>query len=180
MSDEFENEYDDPVWQYVMVTKLQQYIPAAREFWEKIEDIHVFGTGVYPVTEKHVSCEIPPGMMYRVTNTAVRSPIKGIQVFPFVPTAYLQISNVAGGVLRMVSRVCADNQFHIDEFTIVEKHNLPSTYHQGQFVAFVPTDILNGSKQLGRWVYLKMEEIIWILDGKLTPKVKEKLIKYFN
>ena len=166
---------DDPIWQYVMNSKLVPYIPHVRKFWEEIEDIDLTGTGVYPVTGEG----IPPGLMYRVTNTPVRSPIKHVQVFPFVPVSYLQITNVAGGATRMVSRVCADGQFTVEEFTIVEKHNLPSTYHQGQFVAFVPTAVLNGAHSLGKWVYLTVPEMIAVAKTPGVPKsVTAKMIKF--
>lgn len=166
--------YDDPVWEYVLNSKLAQYIPHARKFWEEIENIHISGTGVYPIKGD----DVPPGMMYRVTNTPVRSPIKNVQVFPFVPVAYLQITNVAGGSLKMVSRVCSDNKFTIDEFTIIEKSNLPSTYHRGQLLAFVPTNVLHGIKDLGKWVYMTAPEMTALMQDTILPSVKQKVIKY--
>lgn len=167
--------FDDPIWEYVLVTKLQAYIPYVRNFWEHISDIVISYTGVYPI--KSDDSDMPPGLMYRVTNTPVRSPIKNVQVFPFVPVSYLQITNVAGGANRMVSRVCA-NGFTIEEFAIIEKSNLPSTYHQGQFIAFVPKDVLAGTQQLGKWVYLTTPEMCSLLQDKVSPAIKNKLIKY--
>ena len=167
--------YDDPIWEYVLATKLQPYIPYVREWWERVESIDINGTGVYPIISE--DNDMPHGLMYRVTNTPVRSPIKNVQVFPFVPVSYLQITNVAGGANRMVSRVCA-NEFMIEEFVIIEKSNLPSTYHQGQFIAFVPKDILNGAKSLGKWVYLTAPEMCALVQGKVTTSIKNKLIKY--
>ena len=167
--------YDDPVWDFVLNGKLAQYIPAVRKFWDDIEDIEIVGTGVFPIKQEE---DTPPGLMYRVTNTPVRSPIKNIQVFPFVPVAYLQITNVAGGANRMVSRVCADGRFKIEEFTIIEKSNLPSTYHQGQFVAFVPTHLLESVKPLGKWVYLTANEMVSLMQEKVIPSIKYKVIKY--
>ena len=105
--------YDDPIWEYTLNAKLAQYIEHVRKFWEDIENIEVMCTGVFPVQGEN----IPPGLMYRVTNTPVRSPIKHVQVFPFVPVTYLNLTNVAGGANRMVSRVCADGKFKIEEFT---------------------------------------------------------------
>lgn len=163
---------EDPVWEFVLNSKLAPYIERVREFWKHIDDVQVTGTGVYSIPDG------PPGLMYRVTNTPVRSPIKHVQVFPFVPVAYLQLTNVPGGANRMVCRVCYDNKFTIDEFTIIEKSNLPSTYHQGQFVAFVPTDILNGVKHLGKWVYMTTPEMLALLKDKIPESVKQKLIKY--
>ena len=85
--------YDDPIWEYVLATKLQPYIPYVREWWERVESIDINGTGVYPIISE--DNDMPHGLMYRVTNTPVRSPIKNVQVFPFVPVSYLQITNVA-------------------------------------------------------------------------------------
>lgn len=167
--------YDDPVWEYVLATKLQPYLECVRQWWQHVDDIDITGTGVYPVQMQGI--EVPVGLMYRVTNTPVRSPIKNVQVFPFVPVSYLQITNVSGGANRMVSRVCANN-FTLDEFTIIEKSNLPSTYHQGQFIAFVPTDILHGVQQLGKWVYLTTPEMCTLVQGKVTTAIKNKVIKY--
>jgi len=166
--------YDDPIWEFVLNSKLAQYIEPARKFWEHITDIDILGTGVFPVQGD----SNPPGFMYRVTNTPVRSPIKNIQVFPFVPVAYLQITNVAGGATKMVERVCAANSFKIEEFTIIEKHNLPSTYHRGQFVAFIPTKMLESTDMIGKWVYLTVPEMMSILQDKTLSSVKQKLIKY--
>lgn len=166
--------YDDPIWEYTLNAKLAQYIEHVRKFWKDIENIEVMCTGVFPVQGEN----IPPGLMYRVTNTPVRSPIKHVQVFPFVPVTYLNLTNVAGGANRMVSRVCADGKFKIEEFTIIEKSNLPSTYHSGQFVAFVPTKVLNSVKELGKWVYLTAPEMIALMHGTIQNSVKCKLIKY--
>lgn len=165
---------EDPIWEYVMVTKLKPYIESVRKFWEGIENIHVHNTGVFPVEDPNA----PPGLMYRVTNTPVRSPIKNVQVFPFVPCVYLQLTNVAGGAVRMVNRICAGERFAIDEFVIIEKNNLESTYHNGQFVAFVPRDILEGARALGKWVYLTTPEMISLLSDNVTKAVKNKLIRY--
>lgn len=165
---------NDPIWEYTLNAKLSVYLPFVRKFWENISDIEITGTGVYPITYDGV----PNGLYYRVTNTPVRSPIKNVQVFPFVPTSYLNLTNVAGGAVRMVSRVCENNKFIMDEFTIIEKSNLPSTYHQGQFVAFVPTAYLNSAKSLGKWVYLTVNEMSLICQGAVPHSVKCKLIKY--
>lgn len=168
---------DDPIWEYTLGTKLLPYIPAVREFWNNIENIRVFTTGVFEIQGP----DVPNGLMYRVTNTPVRSPIKHIQVFPFVPTAYLNLSNIAGGAVRMVARVCRDNKFKIEEFTIVEKSNLPSVYHQGQFVAFVPTKLLESAKELGKWVYLTVQEMYQLMQLTDIPKpILNKIKKYVN
>ena len=165
--------YDDPIWEYTLATKLHPYIEPARRFWDTVEDIFISGTGVYPITGD----DVPPGMMYRMTNTPVRSPIKHVQVFPFVPVSYLNITGVAGGVNRMISRVCADGKFTINEFTIIEKSNLPSTYHQGQFIAIVPTEILKGARTLGKWIYCTVPEMMSIAQGIIPKTLAAKMLK---
>lgn len=166
---------DDPIWEYVLGTKLAPYIPYVREFWKNIADINIIGTGVFKFNNDNA----PPGLLYRVTNTPVRSPIKNVQVFPFVPVNYLQLTNVAGGALRMVSRVCSDNKFSIEEFTIIAKSNLPSTYHQGQIVAFVPSNILNEAQKLGKWIYFTVEEMYRLSTLTDIPdSIKFKIKKY--
>lgn len=165
---------DDPRWMYILNTKLAPYIPDVREFWKGVKALDIKATGVFPV--RH-SAEAP-GLMYRMTNTAARSPVKGVQVFPFVPVTYLQIMGVAGGVNRMVSRVCAGGRFKIDEFTIIEKSNLPSTYHHGQFIAFIPTAVLSGAEDLGKWMYITAAEIVSMQHGVIPASVRLKLGKY--
>ena len=116
---------DDPIWEYVMVTKLTPYLPAIREWWKNYDKLNVAGTGVFDFELSDDSnTEIPPGLMIRTTSTPVRSPIKNVQIFPFIPTGYLQISSVPGGVVKMIERVCKKG-FEIEEFVIIEKHNLP-------------------------------------------------------
>ena len=120
--------YDDPIWEYVLVSKLQPYIPAIKKWWDNYESFRVVSTGVFPINyEDPVT---PPGLFVRMTNTPVRSPIKGVQAFPIIPSAYLQITGVPGGVNRMIERVCMKG-LEIDGFVIIEKHNLPSAYHSG-------------------------------------------------
>lgn len=161
---------DDKMWEYVLITRLQPYVERAREWWEHYNEIIVEHTGVFQLPDS------PPGMMYRVTNTPVRSPIKNVQVFPFVPVSFLNITGVPGGLNKMISRVC-DNGITVDEFTIIEKSNLPSTYHQGQFLCIVPTDILNSSKQLGKFVYLTRPEMAALANGEVPYLVKCKMLK---
>lgn len=156
---------DDPVWEYVLQTRLQPYIEHARKWWAAIEDMPVYDTGIYDIPDS------PPGMRMRFTRTAIRSPIRGIQAFPFVQTAYLQITGIQGGSVKMIDRVCLDNKFKIDEFTIVCKSNLPSTIQQGQLVAFIPTALLEDTKLLGQWLYLKQEELSELVRGRVPESV---------
>ncbi|MBP5594547.1 MAG: hypothetical protein J6Y02_04130 [Pseudobutyrivibrio sp.] len=168
---------DDPIWEYVVVTKLQPYIAAVRHWWELYDKMQIVSTGVFPVEYDDIEC--PPGLMMRMTNTAVRSPIKHVQAFPFVPSSYLQIAGVSGGVNRMIERVCQKG-LTIEEFTIVEKHNLPSSYQKGQILCFVPTDILAGTKDLGKYVYMTVLELCSMAKGKLPQSVQAKCYQYIK
>lgn len=169
---------NDPVWEYIVVSKLQPYITAVKRFWDSYDKLEVAGTGVTPLVYDDIEC--PPGLMLRMTSTAVRSPIKHVQVFPFVPTAYLQISGVSGGVNRMIERVCSNNNLVIDGFTIVEKHNLPSTYHKGQIVCFIPTEVLEGTKNMGKYIYMTTLELCSMAKGKLPDSVIAKCYQYLR
>ena len=169
------NKLDDPLWEYMLVTRLQPYIPAVRKWWSEYEQHELFDTGSAPLSYDDVEC--PAGLYIRTTYTPARSPIKNVQAFPYVPTAYLQIVGVAGGANRMIERVCK-NGLMIDEFSIIEKHNLPSTVQQGQFVAFVPTNVLQGVKKYGRYVYFTIPELIQMANGIIPGSAKMKLAKY--
>lgn len=73
----------------------------------------------------------------------------------------------------MVERVCLDNKMKIDEFTIICKSNLPSTFNASQFVALVPTDILE-NQSLGVWLYFTKEELSLIARGESNEAIKLK------
>jgi hypothetical protein len=151
--------YDDPVWDYFLRSRLQMYIEPARKWWAAITELEPKTTGVYSIKDG------PPGFAYRFTRIAARSPIKGIQAFPFVPASYLYLTGVQGGAIRMVERLCRDNTFIVDEFTVVYKGNLPSTYNRGQFLAFIPTALLETTEDLGIWLYLTHKEIRDLADA---------------
>jgi hypothetical protein len=161
-------EANDPIWDYILTTRLQPYIDAVRKWWHEVEDLDVRCTGTYTVEAA------PPGLMYRFTRTVKRSPIAGVQAFPFLPTGFLQISGIAGGAVKMIERICLDHRFEMDEFTVIEKHNLPSINNASQFVAFVPTDILVGTRTLGKWLYFTDTEIMYLAIGQVTEAMQNK------
>lgn len=170
------NKLDDPIWEYVLATKLQPYLPAVKKFWEDYDKIDIKSTGVYPINYEGI--ETPPGLFFRMTNTPVRSPIKHVQAFPYVQAAFLQITGVVGGVNKMIERVCYDNRFVLEDFVIIEKHNLPSTYQNGQLLAFVPKKVLEGAEALGKFVYLTLPELCSIAQSKLPASVIQKCARY--
>lgn len=161
---------DDPLWDYVLISRLTPYLDAARAWWAKEEELSVQDTGVYPIEDA------PPGFMYRFTRAAVKSPISGVQAFPFVLTGYLQISGIKGGSTKMITRVCGKG-FQLEEFTIIEKHNLPSTFNQGQFCAFIPTKRFEQIQQdRGAWIYITRKEFKEILEGRTPQTLKNKIM----
>lgn len=159
---------DDPIWDYVLESRLRLYIPAVRDWWDNVHTFSMVDTGV-----AEIACDTP-GLYVRFTRTAIRSPIKGVQAFPFVPTGRLQLSGVQGGSTKMVERVCLGDRLKIDEFTIICKSNLPSTFGATQFVAFVPTEILEDTYLLGRWIYFTIEECSLIARGETSDAIKLK------
>lgn len=162
---------DDPVWPVLVKERLQPYIPYVRDWWAKVDDLDPFDTGVYPIEH-----EDAPGLFYRFTRTAVRSPIRGIQAFPFVVSAYLQITGVRGGSTKLIQRICMDRQLTLEEFTLVELHNLPSTFNQGQLIAFVPSETLERTHECGKWLYMTPDEISGLIQGVIYPSLKNKAI----
>jgi hypothetical protein len=169
--------YDDPLWEYLVVSKLTPYLGAVKRWWSEYENMRILSTGVCPVSYEDIEC--PPGLAMRMTSTPVRSPIKNVQAFPFVPVSYLQITGVPGGVHRMIERVCY-NGLIIEEFTIIEKHNLPSTYQKGQILCFVPTKTLEGAQDLGKYVYLTVQELAALAQGKVLSSVPAKCSRYLE
>jgi hypothetical protein len=165
---------DDPVWPYVLAQRLIPYIPYVRRWWSERADLSPSSTGVFPVT---FSAEQPPGLFYRFTRTPIRSPIHGIQAFPFVVSAYLQITGVAGGSTKMVQWVLSDGHFTLEEYTCLEIHNLPSTFNQGQLIAFVPTEMWVESHEIGKWIYFTADEISELIGHRVTQTVWEKAVR---
>lgn len=173
-----DNIFDDPVWEYCVATKVKPYIEAVKKWWDQYECMQVRGTGVFDFEVEGIDeKDIPPGLMVRITSTAVRSPIKNVQAFPFVPTSYLQIGGVPGGVNRMVERVCKKGLV-LDDIQCVEKHNLPSTYQKGQFIAFIPKAVYEGSQKLGKYVYMTLTELCAMAKGTLPQSVICKCYQY--
>jgi hypothetical protein len=137
---------NDPIWEYVLLKSLEKYIPRVREWWNKYDELDMKDTGIVEIDDEL------PGLMARFTRAAAKSPIKGIQAFPFIPTAFLQLQNIQGGANKMIERVTSKN-LSIDEFYIICKSNCPSTYYGGQILCFIPKKIYD-EREIGTWVYL--------------------------
>lgn len=166
--------YDDPIWEYTLASRLQPYLNEVRKFWNNIDKLTPDNIGTYNIEGE----EVPPGLMYRICSTPVRSPVKHVQVFPFIPSAYLQIVGVPGGTVKMISRVCYGDKFKLEEFTVIEKSRLSEMYNQGQVLIFVPTSIYEGRQGLGKYVYLTLPEMAALANGDVIQSVKLKINKY--
>jgi hypothetical protein len=164
---------DDPLWAYILRQRLEPYIPYVRRWWDEASELAPFDTGIYAIEYDE---EQPAGLFWRFTRTAVRSPIRGVQAFPFLVAGYLQLTGIRGGSTKLVQRVLMDDKFTMDEFMCVEIHNLPSTFNQGQVIAFVPIDTYNDSRLLGKWIYFTNEEISSLIRGEITTAVRNKAI----
>jgi hypothetical protein len=136
-------------------------------------DLSPYETGLYPVEYDDVQ---PPGLFWRFTRTPIRSPIRGIQAFPFIVAGYLQLTGVPGGSTKLIQKLLLSRDYTLGEFTCLEIHNLPSTFNQGQLIAFVPTDIYVDSRNIGKWIYLTNAEISGLIKGEILETVKTKAI----
>lgn len=169
--------FDDPIWEYVLISKIQPYLPAIKHWWENYANMRILSTGVLPIDYPDI--ETPPGLFMRMTNTPVRSPIKNVQAFPFIAASYLQITGVPGGVTKMIERVCHKG-LEIEDFQIIEKHNLPSTYQKGQLLCVVPKKVLENAQELGKYVYLTLQELCALAQGQVLPSIVNKCARYLN
>jgi len=155
--------------EYLLTTRLLPYLTDMREFWKKVDTINTVITG-----EHKYKGEIS----YRVTNSPGRSPIKNVQVFPFIATADLGIA--LSGYQQIIARVCRENKFRIEEFVIVVKSGIPTMCQRGQWISFVPIDVLEKAQDVGSWVFLTKEEMrnLCITDG-VYASIKQKVIRFF-
>jgi hypothetical protein len=164
---------DDPVWPYVLRQRLEPYMPYVRRWWGEIENVSPLDTGVYPI---EYSAEQPPGLFYRFTRTPVRSPIRGIQAFPFVIAGALQITGVSGGSTKLIQWMLCDDKFTMDEYSFIELHNLPSIFNQGQAIAIIPTDVYIDAHNVGKWIYFTNDEISSLIRGEVIASVHKKAV----
>ncbi len=155
--------------EYLLSTRLIPYLKDMREFWQQVTGINTMITGEH---------KFKGDIYYRVTNTPNRSPIKNIQVFPFVSTANLGIGS--SGYQQTLAKICCENKFRIEEFTIIVKSGIPTMFQRGQWLAFIPTDVLEKAQDIGTWVFLTKEEMrnLCITEG-VYASIKQKVIRFF-
>jgi hypothetical protein len=156
---------EDPIWTYLLMDRLKPYLPYARKWWENIDNYKVVKTGLTEVIEEGA----PNGLYIRVTRSPVQSPIRNIQSFPLVISACLQLAGTPGGSNKMVEYICQGG-LQMGEMTIIEKHGLQSIRSGAQFLAFVPTEVLNKHSDTGAWVHMTRSEADAMLAlGDLIP-----------
>jgi hypothetical protein len=164
---------DDPVWPYILKQRLEPYMPYIRRWWGELEDISPLDTGVFQI---EYSTDQPPGLFYRFTRTSVRSPIRGVQAFPFIVAACLQITGVKGGSTKLIQWLLGSDNFTIDEYSVIELHNLPSIFNQGQAIALIPTDIYVDAHNVGKWIYFTNDQISSLIRGIVSEDIQRKAI----
>jgi len=157
---------DDPIWPYTLEQRLRPYIPIMRNWWDNVNTLKLSITGITTL-----ECSIP-GVYVRFTRTAIRSPIKNIQTFPFIPSARLQLVGIRGGSTKMVERVCMDDKFTIDEFTILCRSHIRTILNCAQIIIFIPTIVLEDTKStLGKWLYFSKAELDLLASGNINEDI---------
>ena len=152
----------DPTYEYIFRAKMEEYIERAREWWADYEEEDFYNTGTYPLADS------PGGMFIRFYRSPSHSSVKGIQAFPYVTTAFINIPRVPGGLRKFIHDLCLEG-YQIEEFTLIEKMYLHGTERSGQFICIIPTELLNkGTK--GRYVWLSLDDIINLSMGRNQPR----------
>lgn len=162
---------DDPVFEAMLRHMLIPYIEAARQWWSEMEH-KTFAYSVCLEIENG-----PPGFFEKCARSPTHSAIFGVQAFPCVACSYLQFPGpVAGGAMRLIDHLL-NHQMIYDEFTLVLKRGLHSTMGTARFICIVPTTVLQ-SISPARWVYLRPEEILELVNGVVTADLQERLLPY--
>lgn len=170
------NQFNTDLYEYTLVSKLEPYLPVIQDWWlTGYTSLNMSHPGLIQLdydTEK-----TPAGIMIRVCNAPSRSIIKNVQAFPVLATSQLNISGVAGGATNMIEAVCRKG-LEINGLTIIEKHNLPSVFNSRQFLAFVPTRVMQCTEYLGKYIYLSSEELHALAHGRCVKSVSLKCKNY--
>ena len=161
---------NDKVFEYILIDRLKLYTEAARKWWNEHE------YKVFPYTTCFPIKDGPPGMYEKCCRSPRMSPIYGIQAFPIVHVPYLNLPRMAGGATKQVERISKEG-LEIEEFTVICKIGLQSTLRSGMFLCYVPTKLLKGTEQV-RWVYLKPNEIIEMINKEVPSSVIERLMSF--
>jgi len=165
-------ERNDKVFEYILIDILKPYTEAARDWWSK------YANKAFPYTTSFPIKGAPIGMYEKCCRSPRMSPLYGIQAFPIVRVAQLNLPRMTGGATKQVERIAKDG-LEIDEFTVIAKIGLQSTLRSGMFLCYVPTDRLRSATQM-RWVYLKPSEMLELVNGIVTSDVIERITPFIE
>jgi len=156
---------DDPIYEMLFRDKMKQYIEVAREWYKGSYSFRE--TGVFDL-----QLDAAPGLTVKFSKAEGQSPIKGIQMFLFVPVTYLQLPPCPGGI-RYTVRYIVKDAYDWDEFTLFAKAGLINTNPQSLNVCIVRTDDLN-KRALGRWFYFNENMLRELAAGLCTTELRDK------
>jgi hypothetical protein len=142
-------------------------------WWHDYQELAPYDVGVYPVMYDDLQ---PEGLFYRIYRAPVQSAIKGIQGFPFIQTTSLGVVGPGDHKFTDVAELLFDRTYTIDEFTCIALDTLNTEINHTQAIAFVPTDVLDDTKTIGKWIYFTTEEISLLIKGKVTEPIRMKAI----
>ena len=161
---------DTDAWERVLVDRLKHLVPVAERFWANVSSLEVNRTGSFPLQGEESS-----KMMVRITRAASKSPIKGIQAFPFLPADELRISLVPGGYKRMIKKVLGE-EMELDGMKILEIENCRNTYTRGTVIAFIPPERLKARWE--RWMYVSLDDAWALSRGEVPDAIQHKAEKW--
>lgn len=162
---------DDPIYEYMLRNALMPYIKAARDWWENAEKKTFPYSTCYPIKDG------PPGFFEKCCRSPSQSAVFGVQAFPCVLVSALKFDGpVTGGYIQMVQKYVKEGM-KIEEFTLILKRGLHSTMAAASFICIVPTWLVD-SISIARWVYLKPQEILELVNGVVTEDLIERLKPY--
>lgn len=175
MTDEVEDEdpditKDDKVFEYLLIDVLKPYTLAAREWWKDLPDKSFTHCTTMPIKTG------PPGFFERVSKSPRISPVYGVQAFPVVMVSSLNLPHMLGGAVQLVEYICKKG-FIIEEFTLISKVGLHSTFRQGLFLCYIPTELLKGAPK-PRWVYMRPNEILELACGIVTKELAARVLPF--
>ena len=156
----------DVVYEYMFKDKMMPFIEVAREWWQSYESLMFDSIGSMPLlNDKDVS-----GIFVRFYRTPAQSTIKGIQAFPYIPTQYIDMLRVPGGIRKYIHDICV-NGYMIDEFILIERMYLHGTERSGQFICIIPQRMLIAE---GKYVWLTRNDILELSVGNVTTAMRNR------
>jgi hypothetical protein len=168
-----------------LIEQLTPFVKAAAKWWGKKDKTFPVFTGSYPMEKwfpkPSAAEEFYCGALnVRFTKCSAKSPLKGLQAFPYLPTRYVNITKVKGGIRKSIARECMKG-LEIDGFTVVEKTRLQMLDQSGQVLIIVPTEVYGKNlAAMGRWIYFTKGELAQLSKGYVHAVVKAKLRAAFK